>query len=366
MLKNRWATRVIDMVPVALFAIIVLLAMQSPDLQTPARVMVVNAVMVVGSYIFIGNSGILSFGHIGFAAVGAYVSALATMSPRIKSGLLDGAPAWLVAIEINPALGILLGGLGAALVGWVVSLSIMRLSGLSAGIATLAMLVMIQVVVGNADPITGGKNSLIGIPGGTDVYVPLLWLIAICVLAYVFQHTRTGRRLRASREDEVAARSIGIKVTHERRVSFVLSAFAVGIGGALYGQVLGSINADAFYFTLTFAVLLMLVFGGMNSLFGALVGTLVITVLGEVLRRWERGVELFGFMFTGQAGIREIVLGIAMLVVLFLFREGLTRGREFSGLFKKRPQAIRTTVIPTAGSKEKREPVQEEKEAVRS
>lgn len=332
---GKW---LIDMIPVAAFVVIMVVGLQTSGWQAPAELMIVNAIMVVGSYIFIGNSGIVSFGHMGFAAIGAYTSALLTMSPMVKGGLIDDSPTWLVEMNVAPVVGVVAGGLLAAVFGLLVSFAIVRLSGLSAGIATLAILVVVQVVIGNADSITGGKNSLVGIPDSGSSYTLLGWFIAIAVIAYVFQNTRMGRRLRATREDEVAAKSIGIGMSSERRWAFVVSAFAVGIGGALYGQILGSINAEAFFLTLTFFTLLMLVFGGMGSLFGAIAGTFAITLLAELLRRWESGIDMFGMVFAGRAGTRELGLGIVMLIVLFTMRSGITRGRELSGFWRRRQQ----------------------------
>lgn len=331
--------RAIDAIPLLVFAAIALVMMSVGGFQTPAKIMVVNAVLVIGTYVFIGNSGILSFGQVSFAAVGAYTTALLTMRPTVKDGLLVDAPEWLTAIQVPPLLGLLAGAVVAALVALLFSWPIMRLSGLSAGIATLAMLVIVQVTIGNASSITGGKNSLVAIPQDQTPWTLAMWLVIAGIAALAFQASPVGRKLRASREDEVAARSIGISVVAERRVGFVVSGALLGLGGGLYAQVLGSISADTFYFALTFSTLLMLVFGGIGSLFGALAGTALITVVGEALRQTEAGINLGEVTVGLVSGTRELVLGAIMLLTLFLMRNGVTGGRELSDMLRRRRNA---------------------------
>ncbi len=119
--------------------------------------------------------------------------------------------------------------------------------------------------------------------------------LALALLAmaatYAFQLTGAALRLRASREDDVVARSLGIGITRERTIAFVLSAAIVAVSGSMYAHLQGSITPDAFYFDITFLTLAMLVIGGMNSLWGAVLGTLVVTGISEALRQIEKGVE---------------------------------------------------------------------------
>ena len=121
-------------------------------------------VAVVGLYVFVGNSGVLSFGHVAFMAIGAYVSALLTMSVAAKGVFLPDLPIWLKSAEWAPLAAAFVGGAVAAVVALVVGFPLMRLSGISAGIATFAILVVTYVVIGNWSSVTGGQNSLMGLP----------------------------------------------------------------------------------------------------------------------------------------------------------------------------------------------------------
>lgn len=338
----------LDIAPIFLFAIFALVLANFSGWDRAGTLMIVNAILVLGMYIFIGNSGIISFGHVGFVAIGAYVGALVTMDPAIKRGIISNIPDSLADLQISPFLGVLVGGVAAAIVGAVLAAGIMKLDGLAAGISTMAFLIVVQTIIGNATEITGGRNSLVGIPGGRNEFALILWFVVLALFAYIFQRSVIGRRLRASREDSVAAASLGISVMQERRVAMVLSAFVMGVGGALYGQVLGSIAVEGFYFALTFSLLLMLVFGGTNSLLGVVVGTISITLISESLRRTE-AYGAFGFDIA-RSGTRELGLASIMLLVLYLLPKGVARGKELGELildFRDRKGCNR---IHTAGA----------------
>lgn len=206
----------------------------------------IKVVVVVGIYIFVGNSGVLSFGHIGFMAIGAYVAAWMTMAPTTKRIMLSELPTFLSQIQIPTIPGAIVGGLAASSVALVVGFPLMRLSGISASIGTFAVLATIIGVIGNWDAMTGGKSSLIGVPIDTDMTMALGWALVAVVAAAAYQHTRFGMLLRGTREDEVAARASGINVPFQRLIAFVISAFFVAIGGALFGHFLGILTADSF------------------------------------------------------------------------------------------------------------------------
>jgi branched-chain amino acid transport system permease protein len=295
----------------------------------------VDLIFVVGLYIFVGNSGVFSFGHISFAAIGAYTAAILTIPAHSKNGvpgkdvLLTSVPHFLAQTSVHPIFATLIGGGVAAVFALVLSIPLMRLSGLGASLATLAVLVIVNVVASNWQQITNGTSGIAGVPNSTTMKSALIWALIAMLIAYVFQQTRWCLRLRATREDEVAARAAGIGVFMERRIAFVISAFFVGIGGALYGGFLGSFNPSAFYLTLTFFTVAMLVVGGMTSLAGAVIGVLFIEVVRELLRQIEeRSVLTFVPHFIAQPGLREVGLSVIMVLVLILRPTGLTRGQE--------------------------------------
>jgi branched-chain amino acid transport system permease protein len=288
----------------------------------------INLTLVVGIYVFVGNSGIISFGHAAFAAIGAYTAGLLAIAPETKAVLQPTLPALLANAYFGSIAATLIGGAVAAAVAAALALPLMRLGGIAAGLATFALLVIARTVANNWDAVTNGAAGLSGVPTTTTKNVALVWALIALGVAFAFQISGCGLRLRASREDEVAARSIGVSVRHERRSAWIVSAFLAGIGGALYGQYLGSFNADAFYTGLTFTTLAMLVVGGMTSLTGAVIGSLAISFLAEFLDRIEQGVDL-GLLHTpARPGLREVALALLMIGCLIVRPAGLTNGRE--------------------------------------
>jgi branched-chain amino acid transport system permease protein len=293
----------------------------------------VYLLLVVGLYTFVGNSGVFSFGHMGFAAVGGYAAGLFVVPVASKDLLFDSMPGLFVHLHAAPLIATLIGGGVAALFGLLTAVPLMRLGGLPASLATFALLIIVNVVAQNLTAVTNGQSGLTGVPVTTSLNVVLAWAAVGLIVAYVFQRSTLGLRLRASREDEVAARAAGISVVFERRVAWTLSAFYMGVAGALYGQLLGTVTPVAFYFDLTLLVIAMLVIGGRTSLAGAVAGTLFVATASELLRRVELGPHIGPIHIGGRPGIQAVGLGLTMLLALIFRPAGLTRGRELTWPF---------------------------------
>lgn len=299
----------------------------------------INLIVVTGAYIFIGNSGVLSFGHIGFLGIGAYTAAWLTIPPAIKASLLPGLPAWLAMAEISPGYAAIAGGLLASAVAFIFGIPLMRLTGIAASIGTFAMLAILQAIFANWTSVTGGQGSVYGLPRFTDLPIAAGWAAVTIVAAALYQASSGGFRLRGSREDPVAAAAAGVNVRRERLIAFVISAFFVGVAGALYAHFLTVVVAGEFYLKLTFITLAMLVIGGMRSLTGAFCGVAFVSVLAELLRQAERGVDLGFMIVSGRPGLQEVGLAIVMLLALLFRPQGLTGGREIPMFGKRRRTA---------------------------
>jgi branched-chain amino acid transport system permease protein len=303
-------------------------ATSGPVTKGVAVVALINLTLVVGLYVFVGNSGVFSFGHIAFAAIGAYTSGLLVIPVAQKAILQPQLPKFIAHAHFGSIGATLMGGVVAAAVGAVLAVPLMRLNGIAAGLATFAVLVIVRTVANSWDQVTNGAAGLSGLPVTTSKSDGLVWALIAIVCGFIFQSTGLGLRLRGSREDFVAARSLGVGVRLERRVAWVVSAFFVGIAGGLYGQYLGSFNADAFYLSLTFTTLAMLVVGGMTSLSGAVIGSLAISFVAEFLHRIEQGVNAGPIHIPARPGLREVGLAVIMIAILILRPRGLTNGRE--------------------------------------
>jgi branched-chain amino acid transport system permease protein len=287
----------------------------------------VSLVAVVGLYVFIGNSGVLAFGHVAFMAVGAYVSALLTMKPGAKGVFLPDLPAFLAAAEWPTLPGALAGGVVAAAMAFLVGLPLMRLSGIAASIATFAILVITNAVLGNWATVTGGQNSLMGLPIYVDLWTGLAWAAAAILIAFAYQESRSALMLRASREDEAAAQASGIDIVRQRLIAFVISGFLSGIAGVLLVHFLGTARVETFYLDLTFLTVAMLVIGGMQSLAGAVLGVVMIAALTEFLRQLEIGFAVGGMTLAAPPGLGDAVLALIMLLIILFRPKGLAGGR---------------------------------------
>ena len=324
---------------VALVVIVVVLTMCASFapvvLQRRTTQGLINLIAVVGLYVFVGNSGVLSFGNVAFMAVGAYVSALLTMKASAKSVFLPELPATIAHIEWPTLPGAIAGGGAAAVLAFLVGWPLMRLSGVSASIATFAVLVVAYIVLGNWTAVTGGQNSLMGLPAYVDLWTALGWAVAAIVIAFIYQETRSALLLRASREDEAAAQASGVNVVLHRLTAFVISAFLSGIAGVLLAHFLGIVRVDNFYLDLTFLIVAMLIIGGRGSLTGAVFGAVVIAVLTELLRQIEIGIPIGNLTIAAPPGVGDVILALVMLLIILFRPNGIAGGRELTWPFGK-------------------------------
>ncbi len=299
----------------------------------------IRVVLVIGLYIFIGNSGVLSFGHIAFMLVGAYGTAWLTLSVFKKSFALQ-LPEILANTQYPVFPSAVAAAALAALVALVIGVPIMRLAGIAASIATLAVLGIFKTFYTNWGPWTMGAATLPGIPLYVDMWVALAWSVFALFAAYLYQVSRFGLALRASREDEFAARAAGINIPFQRLIAFVLSAFFVGAAGVLQAHFLGSIAVKNFWLGITFISLAMLIVGGQRSLTGALVGVVVITTIAELLRQLETGIDIGTTEISVPAGAQELGIALVMLIILISRPAGIMAGREIPSPFgPRRPAA---------------------------
>jgi branched-chain amino acid transport system permease protein len=214
----------------------------------------------------------------------------------------------------------------------------MRLNGLPASLATFAVLMIVYVVASNLTTITNGAAGLAGLPTDLSTFQALICALIALAIAYAFHRSGVGLRLRASREDEPAARSVGIGIHRERRIAFVISAALCGLAGGLYAVFLGSFTAENFFLTMTFMTIVMMVVGGIGTLSGAIIGTAVVQAWSSLLTHAENGLNL-GVHIKVPAGLQEVGLALMMLLVLLLRPRGLVGGREIPWPFGRRTPA---------------------------
>jgi len=263
----------------------------------------IGIILALGLNIIVGLTGQLSLGHAAFMSVGAFSGALLTIK--------TGSPFYLTILLS----GLITAGVAAA-IGW----PILRLTGDYLAICTLGFAEIVKVVFLNLEVTNKALGLTVPTPKtGLSMPVTVLIVVILTIIASVFiENSRFGRALKAIRDDEIAAESMGINIARYKVQSFAVSAFMAGIGGCLYGHFLGYINPSDFGFLKSIDMLSMIVLGGLGSVPGAVFGASLLSAAPEFLR------------FMSQ--YRMLVYG-ALLVFLMVFRpNGLLGGIDFAAL----------------------------------
>jgi branched-chain amino acid transport system permease protein len=266
----------------------------------------VNTVVVLGLNLFIGYAGQISLGHAAFFGLGAYSSAILTTA--------RGWPSFL-ALPVT--------ALGVALTALIVGVPTLRLSGHYLAMATLGFNIVVHHVLVHWDQVTGGPSGLTGIPSfgipgatlrGETQHYYLLWAAAMVTLTLSVNFVRSGlgRGLAALAEDEVAAAAMGVDVRRGKIAVFTISAAFASVGGSLFAHYMGTITPDTFGIFASIDFVIMVVIGGVGSLWGSIAGAAFVTILPHLLGPLE--------------DYKEILHGLIVVVVLLVLPRGLLAG----------------------------------------
>ncbi|WP_273720413.1 MULTISPECIES: branched-chain amino acid ABC transporter permease [unclassified Bartonella] len=292
----------------------------------------INAILAISLNLIYGFTGMFSLGHAGFMAVGAYVCAILLLSPEQKEmmWILDPIAEPLHHLQLPFFLAVVVSGVCAAVVGLLIALPVLRLGGDYLGIATLGFAEIIRIVITNTTPLTNGSLGIKGIPQNATLWWNYGWLAFTVTFIILLLRSNTGNVLRAIRDDEIAAKTMGINSFFYRSFSFTVGAFFAGIGGALMAALISTIDPKMFNFLLTFNILMIVVAGGLGSITGSIIGSIIITVMLEWLRIIESPFDL-GFIHIPETpGLRMVIFSLLLLVIILFWRKGLLGQREFS------------------------------------
>lgn len=292
----------------------------------------INIILTLSLNLTNGFTGLFSLGTAGFMAVGAYTSAILTMSPQIKQMNFFMAPMNPVLMNLNAPfiVALIVAGLLAALVGFLIGAPVLKLKGDYLAIATLGFGEIIGVIFTNTQTITNGALGLKGIPQYTNLYwgFGLVTLITLGLITLL--NSSYGRAFKAIREDETAAQAMGINLFYHKSLVFAISAFLAGIGGALMANLLSTIDPTMFKFTYTYQILLMAVLGGMGSLTGSIVAATIMTIMMEALRSVESALDLGFIVIPGIPGMRMVIFSLILVVVVLFLRNGIMGQNELT------------------------------------
>lgn len=296
----------------------------------------ISIILAVSLNVATGYLGQLPLGHAGFMAVGAYTSAL-IMKAVLASGFLKTVLGSVIAFPV----ALLAGGIIAALFGLLIGIPALRLKGDYLAILTLGFGEIIRVVLLNIDNVLGfkltnGAAGLQKIPKTTTFLITFICVGVTCFVIHTMMKSRHGRAILSIRENEIAAESCGISTTYYKTLGFVVSAFFAGVAGGLYAGNIGILNPSAFGFMKSIEILVMVVLGGMGSMFGSVLSGGVLTALPELLRDFDK--------------YRMVVYSLVLVVVMIFKPTGLMGTYDFSlnGLLDKLIVRIKGGKAPSA------------------
>ncbi|MDO8519465.1 MAG: branched-chain amino acid ABC transporter permease [Deltaproteobacteria bacterium] len=268
----------------------------------------INIILTASLNLINGFTGQFSLGHAGFMAIGAYVSAALS----VYFGLPPEFPA--VWHHLLFAVYLLAGGAASALFGFFIGLPTLRLKGDYLAIVTLGFGEIIRVVILNLD-VVGGARGFTNIPPMANFTWVLGWtVITLFVLGRLIYSVK-GRAFMAVRDDEVAARSIGIPPTKVKVTAFVVGAAFAGIGGGLFAHFIAYLNPSSFSFLKSVEIVTMVVLGGMGSLTGSVISAVLLTALPEFLRV--------------ASEYRMVAYSLLIILIMILRPQGIMGNKEF-------------------------------------
>ena len=268
----------------------------------------INLMTVLGLSLLTGFTGLFSFGHAGFMAIGAYTAATVTM----KLNILPESMFWL-----HFYIALAAGGLVSMIASLIIGRLTLNLKGDYFCIATLGFGEAIRLVLDNVQYF-GGARGLPNIPtqGTTTLTnVIIINVIAITVLVLIIR-SRHGRNMVAIREEELAAQTIGINVFKYKLTALAISAFYAGVAGGLMAHYLGYIQPIMFKMVKSTELTIIVIFGGLGSVSGSVVGTVLLTFLPELLRSFSNW--------------RLVIYGAAVILIMITRPQGLMGGKEFN------------------------------------
>ncbi len=296
-------------------------------------------IILAASYNLInGVTGQFSLEPNGFVAIGAYVTALSLLSEDMKWELfqLEDPHPFILAMNFDLIPALLLSGIAATIVAVFLSAPVFRVRGDYLAIVTLGFGFIIKVIAINNPEFTNGSIGLNEIPTVIDLY----WTGGLAILTVIFMlnviYSKYGRAMKAVRDDEDAASAIGINTFKIKTLAFGTSAFFEGVGGGLLAILLTTISPDLFTFFLTFQLLIIIVLGGLGSMTGAVIGSIIVVGGMEWLRFLDAPLNLFGVELGSHPGLRMVVFSMLLVIIMLFAREGLMGKRELSDIFKRK------------------------------
>jgi branched-chain amino acid transport system permease protein len=296
------------------------------------------AILALSYNLINGVAGQFSLEPNGFVAIGAYFTAILLLPTDTKVdmfALVDPAPIILqMKAQFIPA--IIIGGIAASIAAMFLSFPVFRVRGDYLAIVTLGFGFIIRIFAINNPAYTNGAMGLNDIPSNANfIWIGIIALITFIIMIHII-YSKYGRAMKSVRDDEDAATAMGINTFKIKTYAFMTSAFFEGIGGGLLASMLTTITPDQFSFLLTFQLLIIIVLGGLGSMSGALIATILVMGGMEWLRFLDDNIIIFGTDLGAHPGTRMVVFSILLIIMMLFARKGLLGDKELFDYFKKK------------------------------
>ena len=266
----------------------------------------ITYICVVSLFVIFGMAGQISFAQAGFWGVGAYISAILTVD-----------------LHVSPLLAFFASAFGTALLPAILGIALFRLHGHYFGFSTIGVVMILNGLFQNWKPVTGGADGIANIPPfgiasltfNTEMslfYLILFMVIAISVVTYLIHQSSLGRAFMAIRDNEIAAKCMGVNSYLTKIIAFTISGFYCGIAGSLYAFMSSYVSASSFTFPQSALYLVMLMLGGYQTLPGPIIGTALLMLLPE----WFRFLQEYILL----------IYGLGVMVLMVVMPDGLIGG----------------------------------------
>ena len=283
----------------------------------------INIILVASLNLVNGFSGMFSMGHAAFMAIGAYASAMLTLSEAQKLTLMPGLPEWLMGLVLPFPITLLIGGIFAAIVALLIGFPVLRFKGHYLSVATIGLIIIVRAVLDNEDQLTNGARGITGLPSHSSTWIIFAIAVLFMFILHKLLNSAYGRGLIAMRDDYTAAQTLGVNLTTKKLSAFCISAFMAGVGGGLWAHMINVISGKFFYIEYSFKIVETSIIGGMYSISGSVIGSILMTYIPELLAPLESGLRILGTRLPELYGISNIILAVLLIVIIIFRRQGI-------------------------------------------
>lgn len=294
----------------------------------------IYALIAVSLNLLNGFTGLFSLGHAGFMLIGAYTYAVLTIPTEYRDSVYYMYNGGIIKFSLPLVLGLICAGIVPAIFAFLIGLPVLKLKSDYLAIATLGFAEIVRALIqwqGFAG-ITNGSISLTDYPYFDKIWQYALVSVICITLIVLLLRSTYGRALKAIRDDEIAAESMGINLARHKQIAFIISSFFAGIGGALLAMYQSSLTATAFTSAMTYEILLIVVIGGIGSVSGSVMAAFLFIACSEW---WLRGLDAGTFLGISlptvfRSGFRLVVFSAVIMVIVLFFRRGIMGDKELN------------------------------------